>query len=106
MDEPGHYPRNEAAAGAAVPVEFGAFNTWLRERLGRRLTIVVLAQQPHMEGPEALLAELGVYPEVRVVRATVSSGNDPRLEEVARLDPEVVLVWAPEAKEAQGAGEK
>jgi hypothetical protein len=106
MGEPGQYPQSDATASAAVPEEFDAFNAWLREHLGRRLTIVALAQEPYREGLEALLAELGVYSEVRMVRATVSSGNDSRLQEVARLDPEVVLVWAPAARDAQGAGEK
>jgi hypothetical protein len=84
----GHQPQ--------VPVEDDAARAaWLREQLGRRMLIVVLAPAEGATAVRALGAALAMYPETRVVIETqpgTPSGDERLIAAVCGVDPDVVLV--------------
>ena len=91
-----------------------AVDAWIREQLGRRLTVVALtpgAEQGQEteqsaeteQGREALArlcAGLSSYQEVRVALAEAAGSLAETMAAVAQLAPEVVLVWVAESGEA------
>jgi hypothetical protein len=74
-------------------MDAAALDAWLRERLQRRLTLVVVTASQGHAAANALCAALAAHAEVRVARALVARPNESALADVARLDPDVVLLW-------------
>ena len=75
------------------PAEPFALDAWLRERLQRRLTLVVVtAFHPHAAA-DSLCAGMEMYAELRVASCIVASPDESALSDMARLDPDVVLLW-------------
>ncbi len=76
------------------PNELGA---WIRGRLGRRLTVVVVTSGTRAGAGMDLCSSLASQPEARVARVAANDGAERTLAEVARVDPDVVLIWLDEA---------
>jgi hypothetical protein len=93
-------------------------DAWLRQHLGRRLTIALMITTPDAVGAPALahlLTALREYAEMRILPPARLASQDavpdatdstvaaaPQVE-LARLDPEVVLVWTHPGAAATGA---
>jgi hypothetical protein len=75
------------------PAEPSALDGWLRERLQRRLTLVVVTPSHPHAGADTLCTGMEAYAELRVAHHMVASPDGSALADVARLDPDVLLLW-------------
>jgi hypothetical protein len=93
----------DAQADDVLPTDLSALGVLVRERLGRRIIVAVLAPPDVTdEGTHSLADTLAAFSGTRVVFEQVASNLEPLLTRLHSLGPDVVLVGAAENAAADG----
>jgi hypothetical protein len=96
-------PEADAQADDALPTDLSALAVLVREWLGRRIVVAVLAP-PDMadEAPRALADTFAAFSGARVVFEQTASNPEPLLARLHSLGPDVVLIGAAENAATDG----
>lgn len=99
------------STGGMPQTKHAGVDAWLREHLGRQLTVAILDPEGatrHAEQASELVRALARYAEIRVVPPALAGEEVPLAEHLDRLgtlDPEIVLVVDPADEEATAAAD-